>query len=1052
MLTFKAIKVDGGPEAAKAVEAYPEAALEQQVADTITALGSYYGDPSRMGPLSAEARRDLGLDIYQKTMDQDERVQVLLGLNAQGEPLGDQTDTRSVHGYDLTWSAPKTWSAAWAAADDQPDVRLKLELAFRQTIDEVMQIVASELGWSRTGAQGKGKPHKAEIIWQSFSHFTARPTAALPDDSPGPRHQNVPNIIRNVRPDFQRHDHIHLYNIARSLEDGKWRTLDTSIIQGRVHIWGALFQAALARNTRAIGVGMEEAHGFSRVTQVPQSVEDICSKRTDEAERLAKNWAKDNNQDFDELTREEQISLVKHMAHKSRMDKEDHGDAREFMASWRAELAAVGFDKVEISPDADARIDKEDALAIGVNVVRRELLQMLSGSAFITIQQAELCATRGMIARSEIKRKDVAEMFRRATTEPIKIDGIETNIVVIKDDKSGKMWVSTALQYEREKFIQTAAAELRGQRKHAIPADIVNGFIARQKSEPNAKQIEAIHALTAGGDFAMAVGAAGVGKTTLLRPVADSYRNQGYRIVSLAIAWRTANALGADLKDFEEAVPGANKIKKKGDAVAAVDKLIAAVEKGQMSFDDKTVLVIDEMSMLDVARTAKILEIRERFGCKLIAVGDHRQAMPVGAGFGMRLLADEGHDVELDQTLRQKDKWYREEVDKLRIGNTDDATIAPILEAKLARSDLQLCDDGRIETIKKVVDKLEQYKALSNDVGISTPTNSDALAISREIRRRMKKSGEISTDEFKVQATDLKGIVKNDLKISVGDTMRLYAVTFADVGGRRTQIGENGTYIKVKEIDKRGMRVTNGNGVEGFIDWKALRNQKGVVQLGYSYASSIENAQGRTADYWIDAMISGTGLVNGNRFYVAESRARYATATVVDRKAEIEEWRKSLAIGENPPQPDNKGLLALMAERLGKFTEKPNIADLLAKEGHRLIQGASAIEAGVAAMLREDDERHIDRKLENWLRYDDRLIQSRPATVAKAARVVGAAVEETWTVMEKVRGAVKSFTGALEKLRATIAENKDRLIEALRGGFGDGHDRSRPSNSIDFTD
>ena len=62
------------------------------------------------------------------------------------------------------------------------------------------------------------------------------------------------------------------------------------------------------------------------------------------------------------------------------------------------------------------------------------------------------------------------------------------------------------------------------------------------------EQITAIRSVTSsGGRVAIIEGAAGSGKTTTLRPIADLYREHGSNIIATAVAWRTAVALGNDV-------------------------------------------------------------------------------------------------------------------------------------------------------------------------------------------------------------------------------------------------------------------------------------------------------------------------------------------------------------------------------------------------------------------------------------------------------------------------------------------------------------------------
>ena len=62
------------------------------------------------------------------------------------------------------------------------------------------------------------------------------------------------------------------------------------------------------------------------------------------------------------------------------------------------------------------------------------------------------------------------------------------------------------------------------------------------------EQVAAIRSVTSSeGRVAIIEGAAGSGKTTTLRPIADLYREHGQSIIATAAAWRTAVALGNDV-------------------------------------------------------------------------------------------------------------------------------------------------------------------------------------------------------------------------------------------------------------------------------------------------------------------------------------------------------------------------------------------------------------------------------------------------------------------------------------------------------------------------
>ena len=153
------------------------------------------------------------------------------------------------------------------------------------------------------------------------------------------------------------------------------------------------------------------------------------------------------------------------------------------------------------------------------------------------------------------------------------------------------------------------------------------------------EQITAIRTVTSsGGRVAIIEGAAGSGKTTTLRPIADLYREHGSGIIATAVAWRTAVALGNDV----DARP------------FCVDKLLRLAARGGIEINKDTTIIVDEAGMLSTRQAHHILQLSERHGAKIIFAGDTQQQQPVEAGPGLRLIRDAVGSVRVDRIRRQK--------------------------------------------------------------------------------------------------------------------------------------------------------------------------------------------------------------------------------------------------------------------------------------------------------------------------------------------------------------------------------------------------------------
>ena len=153
------------------------------------------------------------------------------------------------------------------------------------------------------------------------------------------------------------------------------------------------------------------------------------------------------------------------------------------------------------------------------------------------------------------------------------------------------------------------------------------------------EQIAAIRSVTSSeGQVAIIEGAAGSGKTTTLRPIADLYREHGSEIIATAVAWRTAVALGNDV----DARP------------FCVDKLLRLAARGGIEINKDTTIIVDEAGMLSTRQVHHILQLSERHGAKIVFAGDTQQQQPVEAGPGLRLIRDAVGSVRVDRIRRQR--------------------------------------------------------------------------------------------------------------------------------------------------------------------------------------------------------------------------------------------------------------------------------------------------------------------------------------------------------------------------------------------------------------
>jgi hypothetical protein len=150
--------------------------------------------------------------------------------------------------------------------------------------------------------------------------------------------------------------------------------------------------------------------------------------------------------------------------------------------------------------------------------------------------------------------------------------------------------------------------------------------------------------------------------------------------------------------------------------------------------------------------------------------------------------------------------------------------------------------------------------------------------------------------------------------------VRLYRRTWGNTGGREQQVGNNGDVVEVLSQSDRGLRVRTAKGEVAEIDWRRLADKEtGRILLGLGHALTIDAAQGLTSDEHINALPRGTSGVTGFTSYVAESRARGTTWTLISEGALHEAERHRQAVGDATPITQD----TLWARAAADMSEKP---------------------------------------------------------------------------------------------------------------------------------
>ena len=778
--------------------------------------------------------------------------------NTGGKLTQNAGSERRSAGLDLTFSADKSVSALWAVAD--PDLRSEIERAHNDAARVALEeTVLRHCAYTRIrNRDGEIEVLPADIAAAMFQHGTSR------DNDP------------------QLHTHCMIFNAARTHRDGKYRALHQHPVYTWMKAAGAVYRNALAWSLQErLGIRMEQ-YGkdgeFTRIAGIPEGLTGHWSKRRAAIIEAAREMG---------FTVEGNAPRAAAANKITRAGKSPDNDPEIRHRRWRGE--------------ADGFIEREALIA-----------SLLGKAETITPQQirdltAVLEDLPYRLTREEavFRLPDIVERVGNATAGLLNRDAVATSIERVllnpevvrltrpprsaegRADMAHTRLYSTRHNLQMEQEVRDMAAGMAAGTGHSLSAQAIGAKVTGllEAGYPlSEEQIAAIRAVTSsGGRVAIIEGAAGSGKTTTLRPIADLYREHGQSIIATAVAWRTAVALGNDV----DARP------------FCVDKLLRLAARGGIGINKDTTIIVDEAGMLSTRQAHHILQLSERHGAKIVFAGDTQQQQPVEAGPGLRLIRDAVGSVRVDRIRRQKadiedilvrvhgetpeaarfraglmgeqertrilgdyeameDKprftpWQVAASEALRDGDAESAIAAHHLRGRFHIG----YDEEK--TLTGLVDDWDRYQRANPDKSsiVLARTRAEVRALSHLMRERRFAAlpDAERADADRVTVTVSRGTeddrTASPLEIARGDRLRIGAthwekqlfngtvVTVDDFMVERREAGtEPSVLISARTEDGRAVSFRHDE----------IRDWYGNIRLDHGYALTITSAQGLTVD------------------------------------------------------------------------------------------------------------------------------------------------------------------------------------------------------------
>lgn len=816
------------------------------------------------------AAGDLGL-VDGALVDAGLFDRLFAGKDADGQSLisngGGRLDR--VPAFDVTLSAPRSVSLAWALGDEA--TRAAIEAAHATAVRQTLEMLEREAAFARRGRGGE-RIERVALTAATFRHGESRPA------------EHADGVIFA---DPNLHTHCVVLNLA-TRGDGSVGALHSTVLRDWKMTAGAVYHAALAAGVMNAGFGLDRIgkNGIFEIVGISDdAVEYFSARRQEIVEELALAGVESGKA----------AALAAIVAKATRTAKTTGSLSRE--EAWSAAASRIGFDvETSLSPAAEHKLNGQSPEPL--------LAERLAALP------ARLTETRSVLDRRDLFRA-VGEILvgtgfgaERIETEVDRLlaDGL---FVEIGRDRLGLPRYSTPDMIRVEREIVEMAVGFAAAQGFAVDRErLENACVRKGLSE---EQTAAVLDATRSQQIAVVEGAPGTGKTTLLSPAVEAWKDAGYRVLGAATAWRVANALRNDLAIESRATAS----------------WLTRAQHGKPFLDARTVLIVDEAGLLSSREMHDLLSNARDAGAKVLLVGDRDQLQAIGAGSGLRLVAHAVDTAKVTAIVRQHEVWAREAVTAFGQGDAKAALGA------FADRGLLLEVNGQAAAVRAVVDRVEDVLVGNRPETalILARTNAEVVAIGHEVRGRLRSRGIVTGEDVAVTAVTPSGHAAS-LSLASGDRIRFLT--------RNDDLGVvNGTVGTIMNMFMMG-EGTSGQPsgaimIEALIGGRAVRfstadiaDEHGRAKLGWAYASTLYGAQGMTVDR---AAVLLTPAFDRHDIYVAASRARKETVLVVDRTRIDAEMRAGTnALGE----PDPVARRAWLAERLAARHVKETTLDVAA--------------------------------------------------------------------------------------------------------------------------
>jgi conjugative relaxase-like TrwC/TraI family protein len=753
---------------------------------------------------------------------------------------------RAVAGFDFTFSVPKSVSAVWAVAD--AGTQSLIATAHHAAVAELIGLIEREVAATRVGATGPdGAVAQVDVqgvAATAFDHYDSR--------------SNDPQL----------HTHVVISNKVRTVQDGKWRTLDGRSMHRAVVAVSEMYNAVLADHlTRAFGIGWEERdRGRDRnpaweITGVPDNLIGEFSTRSkfieEEKDRLidayvARHGRQPNARTVLKLRAQATLATRPDKDVRSLADLTSEWRHRatqllgEDATTWASTLTSRGMLPATLRAD-DISLDVIEQIGQRVtNVVgekrstwtrwnlHAEASRQLMGLRFAST--LDRTAVTGMVVNA-------AEQASLRLTPP---ELAVSPALFRRPDGSPRFRPSASTVFSSEGLLAAEDRLLNRARKTTAPTvsletiEAVTGKPDKEGRVLGDDQAAALTAISLSGRVVdVLVGPAGAGKSTAMNALRRAWETEHGTdsVVGLAPSAVSAEVLADDL----------------GIGTENTAKWLHTLHTTGTTFQPGQLVIVDEASLAGTFTLDQITAQAEEQGAKVLMVGDWAQLQSVDAGGAFAMLVNERDDSpELTDVHRFIHPWEKTSSLDLRHGRT------PAIDT--------LISHGRIHGGEEEQAMDAAYTAWRSDQAagrasiLVAETQQSVTALNQRARADRIIDGTINPGH-ELPLHDGSAVCEGDLVITRRNDRRLRS------GSSWVRNGDRWTVTKLRDDGSITIRPM-GRRFGGSIVLPAVYVAE---HLDLGYAVTAHRAQGVTTD---TSHVVVTSTTTRENLYVAMTRGR----------------------------------------------------------------------------------------------------------------------------------------------------------------------------------